>query len=188
MTHLVVRLVLAMLLLPVTGALFLILFASIVVPVGGNLGPGRILVVWALLYAFIGVYWVALWRSVVRWTGARVLMTALAVPGALVVGLFVGITFLSFLRGREFELALLVGGGVVPIAWVLATVLIWRETPRERMERISAAGTRTLSCPVCGYNMTGLSEARCPECGSKFTLDQLVAAQPERDKVLLRDE
>jgi rubrerythrin len=35
-----------------------------------------------------------------------------------------------------------------------------------------------VSCPSCGYNLTGLNEARCPECGAKFTLDELFAAQP----------
>ncbi len=28
-------------------------------------------------------------------------------------------------------------------------------------------------CPACGYNMTGLSECRCPECGAAYRLDQL---------------
>lgn len=27
-----------------------------------------------------------------------------------------------------------------------------------------------LSCPRCGYNMTGLTTSRCPECGCPFTL------------------
>lgn len=30
-----------------------------------------------------------------------------------------------------------------------------------------------MTCPACGYNMRGLTEARCPECGAEFTLDQL---------------
>jgi len=55
MTHPVARLVLAILLLPVTGALFLILFGALVVPVGGPPGSDRILALWASLYAFIGV-------------------------------------------------------------------------------------------------------------------------------------
>ena len=37
-------------------------------------------------------------------------------------------------------------------------------------------GIDAIACPTCGYNLTGLREARCPECGSQFTLDQLYAA------------
>ena len=87
--------------------------------------------------------------------------------------------------GGEGEIGVLFGGGLPPIVWVLATVLIWRETPQERMQRITAMGTDSVSCPVCGYNLTGLREARCPECGSSFTLDQLLSGQPQRDKARL---
>jgi putative transposase len=31
-------------------------------------------------------------------------------------------------------------------------------------------------CPHCGYNMTGLHEARCPECGTQYTLNELFAS------------
>lgn len=31
-------------------------------------------------------------------------------------------------------------------------------------------------CPACGYDLIGLSEARCPECGRRFTLEELWAA------------
>jgi DNA-directed RNA polymerase subunit RPC12/RpoP len=30
-----------------------------------------------------------------------------------------------------------------------------------------------IACPSCGYNLRGLKEAKCPECGAEFTLDQL---------------
>ena len=30
-----------------------------------------------------------------------------------------------------------------------------------------------ICCPKCEYNMRGLTEAKCPECGEQFTLDQL---------------
>ena len=84
--------------------------------------------------------------------------------------------------------ASLIGGGFVPIVWVLATVLVWRETPQERIERLIAAGTDAVCCPVCGYNMTGLRESRCPECGSTFTLDQLLTTHTRPDnEVLERD-
>lgn len=40
-----------------------------------------------------------------------------------------------------------------------------------------------LRCPACGYSLIGLSEARCPECGRKQTLDELftelIALQPD---------
>lgn len=28
-------------------------------------------------------------------------------------------------------------------------------------------------CPICGYNMRGLSEPNCPECGSRFTWNEI---------------
>ena len=38
-------------------------------------------------------------------------------------------------------------------------------------------GRINLNCPDCGYVMVGLSESRCPECGARFTLDELVRRQ-----------
>ena len=188
MTQLVARLVLAMLILPVSGAVFVILSTTLLGQ-GGPPGLIQVLTLWTVTYLFIGAYWVLLWRSVVRWTAARKLQTVLAVPGALVLGALVGVAFMELVaNAAPFQIAVLVGGGVVPIAWVLATVLIWRETPRERMERISAAGRDAVCCPICGYNMTGLHEDRCPECGSKFTLDQLLAGQPVHERAALPEE
>lgn len=31
-----------------------------------------------------------------------------------------------------------------------------------------------IHCPTCGYNLTGLPENRCPECGTAFKRDQLI--------------
>ncbi len=188
MTRLVARLVLAMLILPVSGAVFVICFVVIPWPAGRPPSAAGVLGLWTVVYAFIGVYWILLWSRVVRWTRQRTLRTALAAPFALILGASIGGACLGLMPGAVPPgIVILVGGGVVPIAWVLATVLIWRETPRERMERISAAGRDAVCCPICGYNMTGLHEARCPECGSTFTLDQLLAGQPAREQVTLPD-
>lgn len=38
-------------------------------------------------------------------------------------------------------------------------------------------GILALRCPACEYSMVGLKEARCPECGHVYTLDELVGQQ-----------
>jgi hypothetical protein len=183
MTQLVARLILAMLILPVTGAVFVLLFVLLVIPAGGPPSALRIVALWTSVYLFVGTYWTLLWRSLVHWTRRRTVTTALAAPVSVLVGACVGSGVMIFLGQVPLPIAMLVGGGVVPICWVVATVLIWRETSHERIERLTRANRGVLVCPICGYNLTGLHEARCPECGSRFTLDQLLTAQPAREDV-----
>jgi len=35
---------------------------------------------------------------------------------------------------------------------------------------------REILCPLCDYNLRGLSEARCPECGYQFDWEEVIAA------------
>jgi hypothetical protein len=181
MTAIIARLILAMLLLPVTAAVFVLSFAA-TVPGGGPPSAGRLLALWTFIYSFIAVYWILLWRSSVRWTNQRITRTVLAGLGSVTAGLFVGAAAVTLFHGLPVPIAILFGGGPVPIIWVLATVLIWRETPAERVERMGGLiGADAIVCPMCGYNLSGLREARCPECGATYTLDRLIAAQPHRD-------
>ena len=180
MTRLVARLVLAMLLLPMTGAVLVICFALFVIRPGPP-AVMSLLGMWAAVYAFVGVYWVLLWRGAVRWTAARIARTIAATLLALAAGAAVATLCMTFNRNLPPQLAVLAGGGIVPIMWVLATVLIWRETQRERLERLAVLGG-TVACPICGYNLAGLSEARCPECGSTFTLERLMAGQQRQEE------
>ena len=180
MTSVMARLVLAILLLPVTGAVFLFL----VFAVTRRAGPPQathLMGVWVGIDIFVATYWLLTWGSVVRWTRRRIVWTIAATLLAPLAGCTFGLLCLSINRLLPMQVIVLAGGGVVPIAWVLATVFIWRETTRERTARLGALGARSVCCPVCGYSMIGLREARCPECGALFTLEQLVASQPQSD-------
>jgi hypothetical protein len=178
MTRTVARLILAMLLLPCTGAVFLLLILTLVAPASGPPAVARLLLVWFLLYAFVGTYWVLLWRDMIHWNRRRVLLTAAATALSLAGGMVVALGAMAVNRQLPPPVAVMFGGGTVPITWVLSTVLLWRETAAERLGRLSALGMPVLACPLCGYNLAGLTEARCPECGASYTLEQIVLARP----------
>ncbi len=176
MTSLVARILLAILMFPVA---FCVLIGLAVVLDGFLRPPDDPLVCSAAATCiFIAVYWLVLWYRSVRWTNRRVVWTTLSVFG------FVAATVLFvFVLNGVLGLRRVLTGMIAPAfgvsTWLVATVLIWRETPAERADRVRQAAGNALFCPRCGYNMTGLHEARCPECGSRFTLDQLVAAQKQ---------
>lgn len=181
MTATVARLVLAMLLLPATGAVFI--FSMLIVATRNTGGPPPVhllLVLWAVVYAFIAAYWLLLWRGVVLWNPWRIRWTVIASVAALVAGAALTLAVLILSRSQiPAGIATLIGGGTVPITWCLATVAIWRETKAERASRLALGSAAPVACPLCGYSLAGLREARCPECGSEFTLDQLLAAQQD---------
>ena len=179
MTRTVARLILAMLLLPCTGAVFLVLMLALVAaPTGAPPAVSRLLLMWSLLYAFVGTYWIVLWWDMVLWNRRRVLLTIGATVLSLAIGVAVALAGLALYPQLPPPPAVLLGGGTVPITWVLSTVLIWRETAAERLGRLTAHGMPAIACPLCGYNLAGLTEARCPECGGTFTLEQIVLARP----------
>jgi len=173
MTNLVSRILLAILLIPLSVILY--------VPLGVVLSerlPSEFAILWMHIFggSFIVLYWLALWHRSVLWTGWRKGMTLLAGVGCLVAGAALGL-YMSVMIPYGHEPAIFMGGLLVIVLWLVVSVLLWRETAAERAERIRQAGGEVLFCPRCGYNMTGLYESRCPECGTRFTLDQLFAAQ-----------
>src|ERR1051325_1420368 len=185
MSATIARLILAMLILPGTGAGFLLAFVAVLSRSSGQGPPSMsaVLMLWMLVYTFVATYWILLWRSTVKWTRARVRNTALAGLLALAGGISFAVALELLRRATPPGIALLLGGGGVPIVWVLATVVLWRETPAERLARMSnLVSNPTVLCPVCGYNLAGLREARCPERGASFTLDELAASQPQRNE------
>ena len=48
------------------------------------------------------------------------------------------------------------------LAVAIPTLLVWRFVPKFPRGH----------CRRCGYNLTGLTEARCPECGTGFDTDE----------------
>ncbi len=184
MSRLVQRILLSLLLLPLSGIVYGSVTAfSVSVILGFSNEHFAFLISGLTTWIFIAVYWILLWQRSVRWSRFRVAATTLAVPGSIAVAFIIFTT----LRTLNTELAMFVASLTAIFLWVTATVFIWTETARERRERIGASRPDVISCPTCGYNLTGLHQPICPECGDTFTLDELFAAQPSTTDEDLRE-
>jgi hypothetical protein len=179
MSHLLSRILLAMLMLPLAALLYLIV---IVVGFSYNNWPRDNwlwMVAGLVTWGFMAGYWFLLWRGAVRWTSERIRLTLGAALAATVAGAIGGLIVLLAMRRTERDFAIFVGTAIAPLLWLVATAFIWRENRTERAERVrSGPNHQALVCPNCGYNLTGLSIARCPECGAQYTVDELISLQP----------
>lgn len=77
----------------------------------------------------------------------------------MIMAAFTGFSILGH-DDRAFSYALFFG---VPVATIVSFV-VWREMKaidrrRNRQERV---------CTICGYDLRGQQEWRCPECGEPF--------------------
>jgi len=63
-----------------------------------------------------------------------------------------------------FAMHALVSGGTVVVTFILHCVVVMKVVATARVARTQAVPT----CPRCGYNLTGLEQDRCPECGTSF--------------------
>lgn len=170
MSQLVARLLLAIMVFPISIVLFVL---SLFAYTRGNAPTlGTASGAWATVLSFIALYWLWVWKDVVRWTRWRRLLTLIAGAGA--IGFSAAVAILINDAIQVPGAAVMLSGTLAPIAWVFSTILIWRESRAERMERVRNESAGAVSCPLCGYNLTGLREARCPECGGQFTLQDLL--------------
>jgi hypothetical protein len=136
----------------------------------------------AVTWCFLAAYWYWLWRRSVRWTPRRVAATAFGAAGALVVGVIGGI----LLSAAEREVGVFIGSTLTPLVWLGIICVVWRETEEEQARRlaaIAAGGESSVVCLRCKYPLRGLTTAKCPECGTEYTLDELFAGQPARAAV-----
>jgi hypothetical protein len=171
MSHLVAKILLALLMFPVA----VVLYCSVVIRWEQSWGYGSIF--WpagGIVWAFVAVYWTLLWRKSVRWTPFRLLVPAIAAIGGIFLAIIQWLTPFNAWERSDYVILLSI---LLPALWLIATILCWTETKAERVARLAASGLTSVTCPTCGYNLTGLTEARCPECGARFTLDELFATQ-----------
>ena len=103
------------------------------------------------------------WRSAASWTAAGGAVLGAAVAFALA-------TWLPAWTARPAPGGYWVNdyaaGLVAMVAWHACVSLglgVW--TWRERVR--AAWALSRLRCPFCGYDLSGLDEARCPECGKR---------------------
>ena len=180
MSHLLARIMLALLMLPLAAVaytLMLFLLADTVM-------SDEVLLIMTTnvtVAALVATYWVLLWRSTVRWTASRITLSLLAIPACALGGLVIGVMDVWFSNW----FGSFIGGVFAITTWPAVTVLIWRERASERIGRLQRAGAGVLPCPRCGYNLTGLRAATCPECGASFTLDELLTEHRQQE---LKDE
>lgn len=179
MSRLIARLLLSMLLFPLAGVLYVIVFVVHDQARGFANEEIGFVIAGVVIWGFMALYWWALWRKGVAWTAQRKARTLLCFLAAAFAGLIAGLITAPLDEG----FGCFVGSVTAPLLWLVGTVIVWRETPTERGDRLGRSGSSGIVCPTCGYNLTGLKGTRCPECGSEFALDQLLASQPGRDQV-----
>ncbi len=80
----------------------------------------------------------------------------------------------AFRRNEELLIAGCILCGIA--ATLLRMAVLWHRQSRGKA-LTDIEGRINLNCPDCGYVMVGLSESRCPECGARFTLDELIRRQ-----------
>ncbi len=131
---------------------------------------------WSYLFGVIATLiivsaWAIIWRKSIPWTGRRAALSAFAFVGSWLAMTGVGYLLKQIIRGEEMDMFLPLLGVACALSGVL---LAWRETAPERRARLSA---RAVPCPACGYNLAGIKESHCPECGTEFTLAQIAGVR-----------
>ncbi len=134
-------------------------------------------------FLFVLIYWLGLWGRHVNWADGRRWKTILLGVAAVGITIPIAVVFGNII---ELSFGIFIGSLFAMLIWLIGTTMIWKETSVERADRLrSRIRTNAIVCPSCGYNLTGLRESSCPECGANFTLDQLFAGQPHQEAAQL---
>lgn len=115
--------------------------------------------------AIVGACWAVIFRASIAWTPRRAALSAAAFVGVWMLTAAAEYIARETARRDEINMFMPLAGLAASLA---AVALTWRETRTERHARLAA---RTIPCPTCGYNLAGLKQTACPECGSQFRLE-----------------
>ena len=183
MSDLVSSILLAILMLPAASLIWLITLVAADRTFGYALRPWPMIMSGLCTWVFVAIYWYGLWRGGVRWTSERITRTFLCAGASIVAGFIAGVLVYPV----ENEVGQFVGCVTAPLLWLIVVTILWRETARERAARLKSTDKNPIVFPNCGYNLTGLSNTRCPECGTQYTIDELLLGQPSRAPVDVTD-
>ncbi len=154
------------------GGISLIALGTGVFDAAGGLSDGAVVLVasgaamaWAAALA-------AIWWRFRKW--APVLRTLLMIAGVWIVALPTTVVLERTIQNSD---GLMVGAVFAAIAATagLLVMLAYR-TASGRAVRDPRGAVR-VNCPRCGYSMVGLCSSTCPECGTTFTIDQIIGGQ-----------
>ncbi len=131
----------------------------------------------AVAFAVCGLVWffslIWIWRGANR--SRPFVAPALYTVGVAFAATVAGAVIDDFVRGDEEILI----GGLVMIAIAVA-MLIWMSSVlryRRGKSVLDADDLVDVRCPRCAYSLIGLRSLRCPECGTEFTIDELIRSQ-----------
>ncbi len=181
MSTLLSRIMLALLMLPLGALVYCVVIVTSMEISGYAYCTGSFLLTDLVTAIFIATYWTLLWRRTVSWNVRRVTLSIAAAGAAAAVGAITGL----MVRFVDTGFGVFIGGVTTILLWLALTVFIWTETRAERVARVAARSASAMVCPSCGYNLTGLRQTICPECGASYTIDELAALQPAREKTEL---
>lgn len=122
-------------------------------------------VLWGV--ALIFVWWgYRRCRHVIRSVVGIVTVWAVVLPSTLAVA--------SAFRQTEFFIASMI---LPAVAMTLAFIALGVSRTVIGRRVVDRRGRIVVCCPACKYSLVGLRSTTCPECGERFTVDQIILAQ-----------